>query len=161
MQESNSDGSTVCNSTDSGTASTNNATCATINKYGGSAALVPGQTVTTAITIKNTGSVSATAFKLTPAACVQSQSGTVNGTAVDLCSKINLVVKSGTTTVFTGTLTAFNTGGVVDLTALAGIGVVAPNTTVPFSFAVTLDAAAGNTYQGLKASQPMTWSFSA
>ncbi|WP_353649752.1 hypothetical protein ABLG96_01975 [Nakamurella sp. A5-74] len=161
MQESNSDGSVLCNSTDSTTVSTNAATCATINKYGGSTAMFPGQTITTNITIKNTGTVNATAFTLTPGACTQANNGTVNGTAVDLCSKINIVIKSGTTTVFSGTLTSLNTGGAINLTALAGIGAVAPTIAVPFSFAVTLDSSAGNTYQGLRASQPLVWSFSA
>lgn len=161
MQESNSDGSVLCNSTDSTTVSTNAATCATINKYGGSTAMFPGQTITTNITIKNTGTVNATAFTLTPSACTQANNGTVNGSAVDLCSKINIVIKSGTTTVFSGTLTSLNTSGAINLTALAGIGAVAPTISVPFSFAVTLDSAAGNTYQGLRASQPLVWSFSA
>ncbi len=35
----------------------------------------------------------------------------------------------------------------------------AAGATVPFNFAVTLDQSAGNTYQGLAASVPMTWTF--
>ena len=163
MQESNAEGTVLCNSTDGTTISTNAATCATINKYGGSTTMFPGQTVTTAISIKNTGTVNATAFTLTPSACTQAASGTVNGSATDLCAKMNLTVKAGATlqtTVYTGTLAGFNAAA-INLTGLAGIGTVAPGASVNFSFAVQLDSSANNTYQGLRASQPMVWAFSA
>ena len=56
--------------------------------------------------------------------------------------------------VTTKTLTAFNTAGAVTLAAP-----IAPNITVTYVFTVTFDSTAGNTYQGLSASQPMTWQF--
>jgi len=151
-------GANTCNSTDGGSISTNSATCATINKYGGTAApLVPGGTQTTTVTVKNTGNVTANAFTLTPSACTQSNLGTPNGTATDLCSQITLNITSGATTVYNGTLTAFSAP--VNLVTVLG-STVAANATVSFSFQVTLASGAGNTYQGLQVSQPLTWAFS-
>ncbi|RFA13737.1 hypothetical protein B7R21_07845 [Subtercola boreus] len=158
MQEQNSGATVTCLSTDGGSVSTNAATCATINKFGGSSTMTPGNTVTTPITIRNIGSVAATTFTLTSGAtCTQTNSGSLNGTATDLCSKMNIVITSGATTVFSGTLASLAGGTSAKFTMptapAAGIA-------VPFSFAVTLDSAAGNTYQGLQASVPLTWSFS-
>lgn len=158
MQEANQAGTVLCNSTDGGSISTNTATCATINKYGGNLAMVPGQTVSTQITIKNTGTVAASAFNLSPAACAQSNNGPVNGTATDLCSKVTLVVTSGSSTIYSGTLAAFNAP--VDILAKTAASSVPAGTTVPFTFAVTVPAATGNTYSGLQLSQPLTWTFS-
>lgn len=159
MQESDSSGAILCNSTDGGSVSTNSATCATINKYGGNLAMVAGQTVTTDISIKNTGSIDASSFSLTPSACTQANNGTANGTAIDLCSKIKVVIKSGTTEIFSGTAASLASGGVIDL--VAKVGTVAAGDSVPFSFDVTLDSSVDNTYQGLKVSQPLTWTFGA
>ena len=157
MQEQNGAGTTTCNSTDAGTISTNAATCATINKYGGSTTMVPGTPTTTNITIKNTGTIAASTFTLTPAACTQFTNGTPNGTATDFCAQLTVVIKSGATTIYSGTAAALGTGGV--LTLPAGVAPVAPGATVPFTFTTTLAAGAGNTYQGLGASQGLTWTF--
>jgi hypothetical protein len=157
MQETNAGATVTCTSTDGGTASTNAATCSTINKFGGSTTMIPGQTVTTPISIKNTGSVAASTFTLTPGtACTQSNSGSVNGSAIDLCAKMTVVVTNTTssTTVYSGTLAGLATGGAVSLPAAAA------GSSTGFTFAVTLPATAGNTYQGLAASLPLTWTFS-
>ncbi|MBA8795580.1 hypothetical protein FHX74_003216 [Friedmanniella endophytica] len=160
MQEQNQAGSVTCLSTD-GTGNNvtgNAATCATINKYGGSTTLVPGQTSSTTVTIKNTGTVPANTFTLAPGTCTQS--GGVTGSATDLCSKLTVVITQtvggNTTTVSpaSSTLATLQTGGAITLTAP-----VTPNTTVTFTFAVTLASSAGNTYQGLAASQPLVWTF--
>lgn len=157
MQEQNAGATVTCLSTDGGSVSTNAATCSTINKFGGSSTMTPGNTVTTPITIKNVGTVAATTFTLTPgAACTQTNSGTLNGTATDLCSKLNVVITSGATTVFSGTAASLAgaTAAAFTMPAAPAAGV-----SVPFTFAVTLASTAGNTYQGLQASVPMTWSF--
>jgi hypothetical protein len=152
MQEQNAGATVTCLSTDGGSVSTNASTCSTINKFGGSISMVPGQTVTTTVTIKNIGTAPAGSFTLTPTAtCAQSN----NGTAVDLCAKLNLVLTNTTTSqvVYTGALSAMGTSPITITTPpIAG----ATNT---FTFAVTLSAAAGNTYQGLQASVPLTWAF--
>jgi hypothetical protein len=160
MQEADSTGLILCNSTDGGSVSTNSATCATINNYGGNLNMVPGQTVTTTATIKNTGTVPASAFTLVGGPCVQANNGPVNGTATDLCTKIQLLVKSGSTTIYTGTATGFAAAN-LNINSLLASPTVAPGATVPLSFAVTLDGTTGNTYQGLKVTQPMTLAFGA
>ncbi|TDX77501.1 hypothetical protein EDF35_3015 [Rathayibacter sp. PhB151] len=146
----------TCLSTDGGSISTNTATCSTINKFGGSTTMVPGQTVSTSITIKNAGTVSANTFTLTPgAACAQSANGTPAGTATDFCSKLNVVITSGSTTVYSGTAAALAGTAAKSLSAAP----VTAGTSTPFTIAVTLDSSAGNTYQGLSASLPLTWTF--
>ncbi|MCL9663910.1 hypothetical protein L2091_01530 [Curtobacterium albidum] len=159
MQEQNAGATVTCLSTDGGSVSTNAATCSTINKFGGSTTMTPGNTVNTAISIKNTGTANAATFTLTPGAtCTQSANGTQNGTATDLCAKMNLVITSGSTTVFNGTLASFKGAPASSFTMPQA---PAAGATVPFNFAVTLDQSAGNTYQGLAASVPMTWTFTA
>jgi len=159
MQEQNAAGSVTCSSTDGGSVSTNAATCSTINKFGGSTTMTPGNTVNTAISIKNTGTAAASTFTLTPGStCTQSNNGSSNGTATDLCAKMNLVITSGSTTVFSGTLASFKGAAASAFTMPAA---PAAGASTPFNFAVTLDSSAGNTYQGLAASVPMTWTYTA
>jgi hypothetical protein len=161
MQETNAAGSTICNSTDGGTISTNAATCATINKFGGSTTMVPGVGVSTVVNIASTGTVAPTTFTLAPAAvapattavCVQGKNGTLNGTATDFCSKLNVVIKQGTTTIFTGTAASLAASGAITLSLPAG------STPSQFTFTTTLDSSAGNTYQGESASLPLVWTF--
>ncbi|WP_375423425.1 hypothetical protein [uncultured Friedmanniella sp.] len=160
MQEQNNAGTVTCTSTDGAgnNVATNTATCATINKYGGSTTMVPGQTVSTTVTIKNIGTAPAATFTLAPSTCTQS--GNVTGSATDFCSKLNVVLSQtvgSTTTTITpagSTLASLATGGALTLTAP-----VAPQAVVTFTFAVTIAASAGNTYQGLAASQPLVWTF--
>ncbi|MES2094377.1 MAG: hypothetical protein V4531_11275 [Actinomycetota bacterium] len=155
MQEQNAAGTITCVSTDGGSINTNTATCATINKFGGSTTMTPGNTVTTPITIKNVGSVAAASFTLTPGAtCTQSNSGTPNGSALDLCAKMNVVISQGAATVFSGTLATLAGAAPITIASPPAAGV-----TLPFSFAVTLASSANNTYQGLQASLPLTWTF--
>lgn len=156
MQEQNAGATVTCLSTDGGSVSTNTATCATINKFGGSTTMVPGQTVTTNITIKNIGSAAANTFTLTPSACTQANSGAQNGNAVDLCSKMSVVITNTTTSaqVYSGTLLALGTSSAFTLPTQAA------GASTGFSFAVTLSAAATNAYQGLQASVPLLWSYS-
>ncbi|MGL4339467.1 MAG: hypothetical protein ACRCSP_03455 [Rhodoglobus sp.] len=153
MEEKTTTGTIVtCLSTDGGTIYTNAATCSTINKFGGSTTMLPGgPAVNTPITIKNTGTVNAATFTLTPGACTQT---TAVGAATNLCSKINVVLTSGATTIFSGTAAGLAAGGVITIA-----GPPAAGATVPFNFAVSLDTTADNTYQNLQASLPLTWTF--
>ncbi len=160
MKEQNATGTVTCLSTDgTGNNVTNNAaTCATINKYGGSTTLVPGQSVNTTVTLANAGTAPASSFTLAPGTCTQS--GNVTGSATDLCAKIGVVITQtvgSTTTTVTpaaSTLASLATAGPLSLSAP-----VAPGTTITYNFAVTLAASAANTYQGLAASQPLVWTF--
>jgi hypothetical protein len=162
MQESNQAGTVLCDSTTGTTIGTNSATCATINKFGGDTAMYPGETVSTTITIKNTGTVPATVFSLVPSACTPGNSGTVSGTATDICDKIRIEVKSGATTVFTSaTATSFGSGGSINVLTKLATASIAGGASVPFTFNVTLDSTVGNTYQGKQISIPIVWNFQA
>jgi hypothetical protein len=150
----------VCTSSPAGTVtSTNTASCSSINKFGGGTSMTPGTVVTTAVSIVNTGSIEAKSFTLAPAGtCTRGTNGTTNGTATDICSKLSVVIKQGTTTVFSGTLLALGTATSTAFTMPAS---VPAGQSVPFSFAVSLDGGATNDYQGLSASVPLTWTFTA
>ena len=150
---------TTCNSTDTNSVAVNSATCTTINKFGGVTNLVPGGTSSATIAIANTGTATASSFTLTPGTCVQT--GNVTGSATDLCSKVTIkldkVVGGTTTNVIPAgtTLAAANTNGAYSINAMA------PAASVTFNFTVTLPAGLGNTYQGLTATQPLVWLFTA
>jgi hypothetical protein len=144
----------TCTSVDGANITQNVSTCATINKFGGTGyqTMVPGTTVSQNVTFKNAGTLNASTFTLAPAGCTQSAVGTFSGSATDLCAKLALVVtQSGTpaTTVYTGPLGGFS--------ASKGLTTLAAGASSTFTFAVTLDSNAGNAYQGLQASVPMTW----
>jgi hypothetical protein len=146
----------TCNSTDGGSVASNAATCSTINKFGGSTAMVPGQTVQTTVVIKNAGSVRANTFTLTPGSTC-TQTGSVSGSANDLCAKLKLTItqQGSASSVFSDSLTNFAAAAGTPITLPA----VAPGDSATFTFAVTLDGTANSTYQGLKAAMPMTWTF--
>lgn len=154
----NATGTCYSNGTVNGAPDSNAGTCATINKFGGSTTMapgVPGSAVTVSIT--NNGTITAGTFTLTPGAtCTQSSNGTTNGSAGDLCAKLDVTISNGTGTsgdIYTGTLTGLAGHAAFPLTALTASG------SASFTFQVELDASAGNTYQGLGASLPLTWAF--
>lgn len=150
----------TCSSTDSGTVSVNASTCSTINTFGGSTVMVPGTQVTTGITIKNTGTVTPSSFTMTHgASCIQSNNGSLNGTATDLCSKMNIVITSGSTTVFAGTVAQLALATATTTPAITMPAAPAAGESAPFSITATLDPEAGNTYQGLAVSLPLTFTF--
>lgn len=179
MQETNNAGTVSCYSngaTANATIGTNANNCATINKFGGDVTpdtaglnLVPGAAGnTTIVKIKNAGSISATTFTLAPSTCTQSNN-TGNsvvagvgayGTATDLCTKVNVVIKQGATTVFSGTAAQLASGTGATTPLVANLGPVAAGSLVSMTFVVSLDTTAGNTYQGLALNLPMTWNFS-
>ncbi len=159
---------TTCASSSDATG--NNAySCTTINKYGSSGAAVtnlgPGDSATTTVTISNTGSVAANTFTAAFGACAQTPvAGTANPVllAGNLCSELNVAVyQAATATVtplFTGTLTAATTGSPLTLTAPLATAVGGAGQ--PYTFVVSLPAGAGNSYEGITVTQPITWTFS-
>lgn len=154
MQETGADA--TCLSSDGTTGlSGNAATCASINKYGGTGTLLTpgGAANVTTVTIKNVGTVAATSFSLAPGACTQSTPTSSTGNATDLCAKLHVKITTGATTVYDGTADAFKTAQ-----ALTPLGVGA---SASYTFSVSLDSAADSSYQGLQASQPLTWTFQA
>lgn len=158
MQESNANASTTCysNTTASGPISgANEANCSSINKFGGEL-LAPNRPVVTTVTIKNSGSLAAGTFSLIPGAtCDSSAAASPSGSATDFCSKVNLKVEQAgaASAVYNGSLAAFAGSASKPLTTLA-----AGDSSV-FTFTVTLDPNADNSYQALKATVPMTWRF--
>ncbi|MGC3992979.1 MAG: hypothetical protein QM779_02430 [Propionicimonas sp.] len=158
MTETSSDMGTTCTS-----GATGSATCSTINKFGGNTAssgymaLKPGGSVTSTVTIKNSGTVDASTFTMGGGTCTMSTNGTVNGSATQaqLCGKFNLVITAGGTSVYTGTAAAF-----AGTTTTIGSGVTA-GSTVTIVVKITLDSSADATYQGLAITQPITWTFGA
>ncbi|GAB2935040.1 hypothetical protein GCM10027047_34370 [Rhodococcus aerolatus] len=165
-------GSTAtCNSTDAGTGTpansinTNTATCATINKYGGSTTLVPGGAAsTTTVTLKNTGTVAANSFTMAYGSCANTANVVGSPAAPtgsgNLCDQLTIAVTTGAApgtavTAASGTATSL-AGKTVTLPAP-----VAPGASVVFNFSVSLPLAADNTYQNRAASQPITWTFTA
>ncbi|MDH2443472.1 hypothetical protein QDR37_05895 [Amnibacterium sp. CER49] len=151
MRAASSDGTVTCDSTDGGGVSVNSATCSTLDEFGGSTTLIPGQSLKTTVAITNSGSVTAQAFSLTAGDCAQSNNGAVNGSATDMCG-MGLKIVSGGTTLYDGTLAGFKASP-VNLSALAA------GSSQSFDFTVTIPSSAGNGYQGLKASLPLTWTF--
>ena len=164
LREADADGSTTCSSTDSATVSSNASTCSTINKYGGSRTMVPSNAagtsnaVVTTVTFRNTGSAPASSFTLSVGACTQSRNGTVNGSATDLCSKLRGTISSGSTVL--GSASLAEAAGVTFALPPSMVPASGSATTVPITFTVLLDNSADNTYQGLSASQPITWTLS-
>jgi hypothetical protein len=161
LQEQNAAATATCNSTDAGSTAndinTNSSVCSTIDQYGGtSSPLVPGASVATTITFRNTGTVAASAFTVTPGTCSQSAvGGGTSGSATDLCGKLTVAITktvSGTTTaVGSGTATALAAGGALSIGSLSAAA------SLSITITVTLSSLAGNTYQGLNALQPMVW----
>lgn len=161
-------GPVTCTSTDSGAGNTGNsintnvATCATINKYGGSTTLVPGGAgTTTTVTLRNTGTVPANTFSLAYGACAASNGSSTNPSGSgNLCTVLNVAVSTGTAP---GAAVAAASGTATSLankTIQLGAP-VAPGASVTVNFTVSLPGTADNTFQNRAASQPITWTFTA
>ena len=162
-------GAITCNSNDTtgvnsaNTINTNAATCATINKYGGLTTMVPSasnttptNTQATSIAFKNTGTSAAASFTLTPGTCAATQNGAINGSASDFCSKLQVRIVSGGTSVYSGTAAGLTAPIVLPVALIPAPG----GATVPFTVTVFVDATADNTYQGKTASQTLLWTLS-
>lgn len=150
LVETNSDGSVTCTGTSS-TASS----CSTINKYGGNTAMVPGgPAVSTTVNFTNPGTTAAKTFTLTPGACTSTPTPKVG--VGDLCTKLKVVITSGGTTIYNGFASGLAAATIPALTVPG----TASATTVSFTFVVSVDGSADNTYQGTSASQPLTWTLS-
>jgi hypothetical protein len=163
LQESGAPGTTPCTSTDGGGVSTNTATCATFNKYGGNTTMVPSNAagttnnVVTTVNFRNTGTATATAFTMAFGTCTQT-AGAGAGTATDYCSKLHVKVTSGATVVQADTVASTLAGTTVTLPAAL---VPAPGgAAIAVTFTVYIDSTATNAYQGISASQPITWTLS-
>lgn len=154
---------TTC--TTSGTAS-NTASCSTINKYGnggvaatGLTALSPGDSISTSVTLTNTGSSNAGVFTLTPGACSSvynsgSQSGNTPAVGDDLCTRLKVAVSctGSTLTVAATPLATFASNGPYTLTTGLASGASAACT-----FTVSLPVATPANYSGQTVTQALAW----
>jgi hypothetical protein len=169
MQESGQ--SQTCLSTTTGPITTNAGVCATINKFGLANTLsVPGSSYTSTITVKNTGTVPANTFTLTPSGCTSTTPGTGTGSDAAFCGKVLISIEDDTTTPScliggtagsacpatpTATLTTWAAASNLNATA----GPLAGGASRVYKFTVIVSATADNTDQGLAASEPLVWAF--
>jgi hypothetical protein len=181
LEESN--GTTTCYSTGSGSGGTvttanTNTTC-TINDLVGTLDQVPGGTaLTTTLTFTNVGNKSTTVSSMVTGACsvaaASDDSGYVGSDTTGFCGKIDVTIANSTagatdkcvypttatacpaTPSNTNTLAglASQTFGAVPLSTLAAGG------TASYVVTVELDSTATNADQGLTATVPFTWSIS-
>jgi hypothetical protein len=161
MQETDSSGTVICLSTDGGGVWLNAASCSTMNKYGGDLGMRPGDSAVVVTYIRNIGTIAASSFSLAPGVCVQSATGTLSGSATDFCSKIAVSITSGLTTIVNGTAATLGSVGAIDVLSRLGLARVQPGLQITFTVTTTMDPTVDNSYQGLRVSQPMTWTFSA
>lgn len=145
---------------------TNESTCSTINKYGGTATpLTPGDSQQVDVTFTNVGSAPGSSFVLAPANCSQNPpAGNGNRPVADLCANGDLTVavacSDGTTydpgsawgdlTFGPGTPASFT--GSYTHNATFDVGASAT-----CRFTVALAADADPTDQGITVSQVMSW----
>jgi hypothetical protein len=151
--------STTCTTGVDGTA-----TCSTINKYGGTnpstdgyLKMKPGDTQTSTITIKNTGTLDAASLTVKGGTCTDTTQGTVSGTATNLCDMYTITIMKGATVIVpaTTTATAFASA------AAANLGTVAAGGSVTVTVTATLSASATAANQGHVITQPIVWTFQA
>jgi len=161
MQEMDNSGRITCLSTDGGGVWLNAASCSTINKYGGDLSMRPGYSAVVVTYIRNIGTIAASSFSLAPGVCVQSATGALSGSATDFWSKIAVSITSGSTTIVNGTAATLGSVGTIDVLSRLGLAKVQPGLQITFTVTTTMDPTVDNSYQGLKVSQPMTWTFSA
>lgn len=149
---------------------TNTATCSSINKYGddgaaatGATALQPGDSVSTTVTLTNTGPSDAATFTLTPGACAATyHSGFRQGQAPlpadDLCTQLTVGAEcvAGATSVLSVAPVA--------LASFAGAqsisGGLASGDAVDCTFTVALASGSGARFSGQTAEQDLTWQIS-
>jgi hypothetical protein len=144
----------------------NSYTCATVNKYGGTASpLAPGGSQTTDVVFTNVGGADASSFVLSTGACSQSPvAGSGTPAAANLCTNADLTVAiscSNGATYSAGSAwadlvqTAVAPGSIP--ATLTHTATLAAGSSFTCRFAVALAAGAGVTDQGITASQPLTW----
>ena len=125
-----------------------------INKYGGNLKMVPGDTQTTTVQFKNTGSVDASAFTLNFGDCtVTGQDAGENS----LCDVLQVTVKTGGTTLTENTTPTALAGQSFDIAEPMAVGA-----TKNFDITVTLPKGTTDTsIMDQQISQNLVWTLSA
>lgn len=145
----------TCTSDNNSQVTLDASSCAAVNELGDGAPMIPGHPIINHITITNTGTTPAKTIALTAVGnCIQTPSSAVT----DLCDKVFVTVTSGTTTVFTGTAKSLGHAAANQLRMPAP---PAAQQAVEFTFTAILDPAAGNSYMGLEAQLPISWTLTA
>lgn len=121
-------------------------------------AMKPGGTATGSVTITNTGSLAGT-FSLSKS----NLTNPVLGTGSErLSDQLDLLIRDGSTTVYTGKLGAMGTIALDGDTVTAGTQPFgasgSPTAAHTYDFTVTLPSATGNAYQGTSMSVQYDWS---
>ncbi|MFL6025085.1 MAG: hypothetical protein ACJ72O_17215 [Marmoricola sp.] len=158
------DGANTCDTT----TSPNNtiAACSSINKYGGTSTMSPGDSEVVAVTFTNPGTADGNTFSYAPGACTPT-----NGTGgINLCTDGDLTVAVACSTGIT-----YNAGNAIaalgqsgtpgtlvskSWTAAPALG-SASATAVTCRFTTTLDASAPPVDAGSQVAQPITWTLDA
>ncbi len=179
MQLEESQGVTNCFSTGSGLGGTvtsaNSANCA-INKLVGTLDQLPsGTPLTTTVTMKNTGNVTASLESLVFSACSAAAASNANGyvgsDTTGFCGKVDFSVGIAGKCLYpasatvacpsvptsAGTLAGAATLGTIDQNSSPGMVLLAPGASQAYTFTAMLDSSATNADQGLAASMTMTW----
>lgn len=179
MQLEESNGSTACYSTGSGsggTVSTTNSANCSINNLVGSLDQVPaGTPVSTTITMTNVGSSTASLESLVMGACsvgpAPDDNGYTGSDTTGFCSKVDFSIGISGQCIYPANASAGCPGlpsGAGTLGAVAGttfttnstppLTLLTPGSSQAYTFTVMLDSSATNADQGLQASMTMTWS---
>jgi hypothetical protein len=117
----------------------------------------PGGTATGSVTITNTGSLQGT-FSLSKSALTNPVLGTGSERLSD---QLDLLIRDGSTTVYTGKLGAMGMIALDGDTVTAGTqqfgAAASPTAAHTYDFTVTLPSATGNAYQGTSMSVQYDW----
>lgn len=166
LQETGPDGTGAAFTCTTATSTDNTASCDQINKYGNGGVedttLQPGDSISTSVTLKNTGSGDATTFTMAPGTCSSvyntgSQLGATPAAGDDLCTELQVAVActgDATLTVAATNLAAFAT------THTLATGLPSGGSTT-CTFTVSLPADAPSRFSGQTATQPIVWTLSA
>jgi hypothetical protein len=170
-------GANTCISTGSNTTSSNtvssadaNTSCTAINLFGSQTAADPGVSATTStVTVKNIGTIGASALTLTPAGCsatANSATSPYSGSDTSgFCGKIDVTIYNGTNCVYpsqSGACPSPSSSYTLSTlgTTAQSLGSLAANASTTYTFALQLDATATNADQGLSASESFAWNLS-
>ncbi|MCL2542204.1 MAG: hypothetical protein FWE71_07090 [Nocardioidaceae bacterium] len=149
--------SAVCNSTDSADAS-NEYTCSTINKYGGTATpLEPGDDQSVTVTMTNTGTASGS-LTLKPSACGMTGGSPTASSSICAVATVTVSCTSPSaldTTATPATLDDFTGGGAQSVATLDA------GASTDCTFDVALPSDASPQIAGQVASQPLVWTLTA
>lgn len=144
------DGTHTCVSTDNNDGS-NSYTCATINKYGGTATpLAPGASQSVTVTMTNTGTTSGS-LTLAPGTCVKS-AGSASATQ-SICDVATVSITC------TSPSTLDTTASPVVLSSFGAqtVGTLAAGASTQCTFQVTVPSNASPQIAGQVATQPLVW----